>query len=183
MTDRRCPRLLLLCLLLLLGVAEGARAQEDGVSRGDSIVRGSLEELKNLRRVALVVTRSPVIDVQDTGQSLIAEAYKAESGLRRRHVYPHATIARRLNEYIRKYQSMTAVDRLAEADYIIFFNLLEYRRALNGTYPYGELFIILQKGAGPSHQPRIVWKAEKVMWADDAVKQFIKSLKRVRGEK
>jgi len=174
-------RLLLLSLLLLIGGAGGARAQEGAERRReDSLIRGSLEELKDLRRVALIVTRSPVIDAQDMGRSLIAEAYKAESGLRRRHVYPHATIARRLNEYIRKYRSMSAVDRVAEADYIIFFNLLEYRRALNGTYPYGELFIILQKGGGA---PRIVWKAEKVMWADDAAKKFIKSLKRVRGEK
>jgi hypothetical protein len=77
---------------------------------------------------------------------------------------------------------LSAVQHLAEADYIIYFNLLEYRRTINGIYPYGELYVIRNQRADNSLAPRIVWRTEKAMWAEDAVKQFIKALKKVRGE-
>lgn len=113
---------------------------------------------------------------------MIAAAYKAGAFPRREFAYSYSTIARKLNQYIRKYKSMSAVEQIAEADYIIFFNLLEYRRTVSGLYPYGELVVIRQGKSGTSQPPQIIWKARKVMWAEDAIKEFIKTLKRVRGE-
>lgn len=173
------PRILQIVVVVLLACAGITYAQENAHS---DLVRGSLAEINDLRRFKLVVIRSPVIDVRDTEKSLIAEAYKEEIPSRRLY-FPFATIARKLNEYIRKYRSMSAVERIADADYIILFNLLEYRRFLNGAYPYGELFVIVTERDDPPRPARIVWQARKVMWAEDAAKDLIKSLKSVRGER
>ena len=35
-------------------------------------------------------------------------------------------------------------DRIADADYIIYFNVVEYRKILDTVYPYGELFVIVK---------------------------------------
>jgi hypothetical protein len=100
----------------------------------------------------------------------------------RTHPYPYRVIARKLNEYIRKGRGMTAAGHASEADYVLFFNVLEYRRSLNGVYPYGELYVVLTRGDDGSQQPRIIWKTRKVMWAEDAAKEFLRELRRVRGE-
>jgi hypothetical protein len=122
-----------------------------------------------------------VLDVRGPDPSALLEA--AGSGTVRMHPYPYRVIARKLNEYIRKQRGMTAVGHVSEADFVIYFNVLEYRRALNGAYPYGELFVILNGGSEGKPQPRVIWKSRKALWAEDAVKEFLKELKRLRGEK
>lgn len=146
------------------------------------LVQGSLAELNDLRHVKLIVMRNSVIDIRDMKKSLIDEAYQAQS-TGRRHIYSFNTLARKLNEYIRKYGSISAVEQISEADFIVLFNLLEYRRFLNGAYPYGELFVILQDKTDAQRPARIIWQAKKVMWAEDAMKELIKELKSARGER
>ena len=77
---------------------------------------------------------------------------------------------------------MTAVTEVTDADYVILFNLLEYRTVLNTTYPYGELFVVIKGSPETQTPPRIVWKSRKVQWAGDAVSDLIKQLRTVRGE-
>lgn len=165
-----------------MSVGESRAAQ--GSSADGEIVRGSLEELRALRSIALVVNKSSVIDARDMSKALIEAAYKAgeQQGPRRRFNYAYATVARQINRYIQKYGGMTAAERFSDADYIIFFNLLEYRRTINGLYPYGELYIILPEKPGSSSPARIVWRSKGATWAEDATKDFIKALKQVRGE-
>ena len=143
----------------------------------------ALLEIKWRRRAVLLIIRSPVVDVSGANGSIVAEALKASPANARRYPYPYRVMVRRLNEYIRKYRSMSAVEEIERADYIICFNLLEYRRVLNSMYPYGELFVILNQGPEHWDSLRIVWKTKKVMFAEDAVREFLKDLKRVRGEK
>lgn len=148
----------------------------------DKTFEGSLNEIKDKQRVFLVATRSRVVDVSGPDPSTLIEALG--DGSVRTHTYPYTVIARKLNEYIRKSRGMTAVGSAAEADYVIYFNVLEYRRTINGIYPYGELFVILNRDAvGNSQPPRIVWRTRKPTWAEDAAKEFLRELKRTRGER
>ena len=71
---------------------------------------------------------------------------------------------------------------MSEADYVIFFNVVEFRRILNTPYPYGELFVIVKGSPEMLKPPRVVWRAKKVLFAEDAISDLIKDLKAVRGE-
>lgn len=179
----RCVARTALVCALLFGCPGYTRTQEPVAFTDSDVVEGSLDELKDKQRVLLVVTRSSVIDSRGLGKSVIADAYKADPRHTRRYRYTFNSIALKLNKYIRKYQSISAVDQIADADYILLFNLLEYRRSLGAAYPYGEMYAILNQPPASEHPPRIVWKAKKVMWAEDAANEFIKSLKAVRGER
>jgi hypothetical protein len=142
----------------------------------------SLEEIRGKRRVFLLATRSQVVDARGPDPSALLEVLGA--GKVRTHYYPYSVVARKLNEYIRKRNGMMAVGDPSEADYIVYFNVLEYRRTINGVYPYGELFVILIRDAeGKPQQPRIIWRTRKVLWAEDAAKEFLSELRRVRGER
>jgi len=60
--------------------------------------------------------------------------------------------------------------------------VVEYRRILNAVYPYGELFVIVKGSPQDSKPPRIVWRAKKVLFAGDAIRDLIRDLKAFRGE-
>ncbi|HEY6187814.1 MAG TPA: hypothetical protein VIW80_09060 [Pyrinomonadaceae bacterium] len=150
---------------------------------GVDAAQGSLMEIKERRRAFLIVVRSSVIDADDSGASIVKEALETDARDARRHFYPYNVIARKLNEYMRKHHSMSAVDEVWQADYIIYFNLVQYRRTINGVYPYGELYVILNRGADDAKPARIIWKTKKILWAEDAVKEFLSELKRTRGER
>ena len=139
-----------------------------------------MAEVREKKRALLLVFRSGVIDTTDNDRAMIEFALKADPQ-NRRYRLAYETIASKLNNYIRKYKSMTAAAQLNDADYVIFFNLLEYRRILNTTYPYGELFVIV-KGTAAETRPHVVWKSKKIQWAGDAVNNLIKDLKSIRGE-
>ena len=55
-------------------------------------------------------------------------------------------------------------------------------RILNAIYPYGELFVIVKGSPQESKPPRIVWRARKMLVAEDAIRDLIKALKALRGE-
>jgi hypothetical protein len=139
-----------------------------------------LAEVREKRRALLLVFRSGVIDTTDNDRAMIEFALKADPQ-NRRYRLAYEQIASKLNRYIRKYKSMTAAAQLSDSDYVIFFNVLEYRRILNATYPYGELFVIV-KGDAAQTRPHVVWKSKKIQWAGDAVDDLIKDLKSIRGE-
>ncbi|MGH9900279.1 MAG: hypothetical protein ACRD68_00395 [Pyrinomonadaceae bacterium] len=170
-------------MAILLGCRELADATDTRPADRDEDARWNLLEIREGRRVVLLINRSGVVDAGGSDGSVVAAALKADPRGARRYSYPYRVIARKLNDYIRKYRSMSAVDETAQADYIIYFNLVEYRRLLNGVYPYGELFVIVNPRPGGRESPGVIWKTKKLMMAEDAVKEFLKELKRVRGEK
>ena len=160
--------------------------QSDNASEsggGGVAVTGSLAELKNRRRVILLVRRSAVVDSRGRADALLKEAYAAgAAGASLRYPRIYNSLAQHLNRYMNKYQSISSVRSVPEAEFIIFFNLLEYRRPLGYPYPYGELFVILNDTAN-GRRPRVIWKTRKnSMWVEDAVKDLIRDLKTVRGE-
>lgn len=181
---RHFPRTLItfiLPLLLVGGAAPCARAQD--VAAEPTVVRGSLAELKGKRHVVLVVNRSEVVDAREPGRAIIEAAYKTTTRQSRNYRFTYNTLARKLNGYMKKHGSISAVEQAAQADFIVFFNLLEYRRSLGVYYPYGETYVISNRPPAPDGQPRILYKSRKVMWAEDSINELIRDLKAVRGEK
>ena len=142
----------------------------------------SLSEIRDKQNALLVVFKSRVLDVNDRERAIIEDVLKADPYPKGRYRWVYGQLARKLNKYIKKYKSLTAATELAEADYVIFFNVVEFRRILNTPYPYGELFVIVKGSPETLKPPRVVWRAKKVLFAEDAIGELIKDLKAVRGE-
>ena len=180
----RCTKVILLLLLIvwLMGYPTLNQAGQNSVDANGSVVTGSLEELRNSQRVLVLVNRSSVMDSRGQAKTILDEAYNTNPETRLRYPRLYNSLARKLNNYMKKYQSIRPAEDIAGADFIIFFNLLEYRRPLGVPYPYGELFVILNKRAN-GKPARIVWKSRKSsMWVEDAIGDFLKDLRAVRGE-
>jgi hypothetical protein len=176
---RRISRVILLAAFLIICPAP-APAQQGSSNEG--AIRGSLSELRDKRRILLMVRRSVVVDASGQGRVILSEAYQPSVEPRGRFARIYNELARKLNRYMVKFQSISAARNISEAEFIVLFNLLEYRRPLGRPYPYGELFVILNDRV-QGHEPRIIWKTRKSpVWAEDAVDQFIRDLKAARGE-
>lgn len=142
----------------------------------------SMAELRDKRSALLVVFKSRVLDVNDRDSAIIQDVLKADPYPKGRYRWVYAQLAQKLNKYIRKYRSLTAATDLADADYVIFFNVVEFRRILNTPYPFGELFVIVKGSPETLTPPRVVWRAKKMLFAEDAISAFIRDLKALRGE-
>jgi hypothetical protein len=143
---------------------------------------GSLSELQYRDRALLVVFRSGVVSADPNDADVLDLVLKADPEPRSRHRYVYSVIAKKLNSYFRKYKSLSAATQLSDADCVIFFNLVEYRHILNTSYPFGELYIILKGMPENQRPPRVIWKSRKVSWVADAVDEFLRELRSVRGE-
>lgn len=164
----------LILLIFLLYLPTAAQAP---VGEGNS-----LAEVRDKHSVLLVVFKSRVLDAGDREQSIIEDVLKADPQPKGRNRWVYSQLAAKLNKYIRKYKSLSAARELSEADYVIFFNVVEYRNILNTFYPYGELFVIVKGSPETLKPPHVVWKARKVLIAEDAIGDLIKDLKAIRGE-
>jgi hypothetical protein len=166
---------------LVLLMCFSAMAQSPG-NEGAPVATNSLAEIRNMQNALLVVFKSNVLDVSDREHTIIQDVLKANPIPQGRYRWVYMQLARKLNNYIRKYKSLSAATELAEADYVIFFNVVEFRRILYTYYPYGELFVIVKGSPEKLKPPRIVWRARKMLIADDAIGELIKDLKAARGE-
>jgi hypothetical protein len=163
-------------ILFLLLLCSFAAAQSAGAETN------SLEEVRDKRSALLVVFKSRVLDVSDRERAIIDDVLKADPEPKGRYRWVYSQIAKKLNKYIQRYNSLTAARTLSSADYVIFFNVVEFRRILNTIYPYGELFVIVKGSPEERKPPRIVWRARKILSSEDAIGDLIKHLKAVRGE-
>jgi len=168
----KAPALILLLLMLCLSVTAQSPAADGN----------SLQEIRDKHSALLVVFKSRVIDVEDHERAIIEDVLKADPEPTGRYRWVYTQLARKLNKYIHKYKSLSAAHELSDADYVIFFNVVEFRRVLNTPYPYGELFVIVKGSPENLKPPRVVWRAKKVLDAEDAIGELIKDLKAVRGE-
>lgn len=163
-------------LLLLLHFCATAQAPVDDTN--------SLAEVRDKHSALLIVFKSRVIDVDVAGRerAIIDDVLKADPNPQGRYRWVYTQLAKKLNKYIHKYKSLSAANELSEADYVIFFNVVEFRRILNTPYPYGELFVIVKGSPEKLKPPRVVWRARKILFAEDAIGELIKDLKAIRGE-
>ena len=167
---------LLACVVSVLG-----QPAEPTVEKQNNHI-GNITELRGKQRALLVVFKSRVIDVENRERAIIDDVLKADPLPKGRYRFVYNELAHKLNKYINKYGSLSSARDLADAEYVIYFNVVEYRRILNAIYPYGELFVIVKGSPKDSKPPRIVWQAKKMMVATDAVGELLKALKALRGE-
>ena len=146
--------------------------------------RGTLADRKGLRRLALLVSRALVVDARDPALVALEDYRRALEGFPpRQHDAAARRVAEKINKYIRKYRSSTAVDSLKDADLVLVYKVTgERRSAVPGDpYVWGKLFIV---ALDAQRTPRVVWESE----GDDenpeeATGDFIKALRNARGEK
>ena len=168
-------------ILLLPLISFSAAAQEPG---GDSALSeaNSLAEVRNMQSALLLVFKSRVLELQDRERAIIQDVLKADPEQKGRNRWVYNIIAGKLNKYIRKYKSLIPARVLSEADYVIYFNVVEFRRILYTYYPYGELFVIVKGSPEKLKPPRVVWRTKKMLFAEDAIDYLIKDLRILRGE-
>jgi hypothetical protein len=143
---------------------------------------GTISDLHDKKRALLLVFKSRVVDVNDRDRAIIDDVLKADAQPKGRYRFAYNELARKLNKYINKYGSLSSARDLSDAEYVIFFNVVEFRRILNAVYPWGELFVIVKGSPRESRPPRIVWRAKKMMVGTDAIGDLVKALKALRGE-
>jgi hypothetical protein len=173
---------LFLAVLLLVWSASSVAQDGTTATMKSAHAGNSLVELRDKHRALLVVFRSRVVDVSDGERAIIEDVLKADPAPKGRNRWVYSELARKLNSYVRKYRSLTAADGLEDADYVIYFNVVEYRKILDAIYPYGELFVIVKGSPEQAKPPRVVWRANKISFAGDAIGDLIKELKAIRGE-
>jgi len=167
---------------LVLLICFSAMAQSPAGEGAPVASTNSLAEIRNMQNALLLVFKSRVLDVSDRERAIIQDVLKADPMPQGRYRWIYTQLAHKLNKYIRKYKSLSAASELANADYVIFFNVVEFRRILYTYYPYGELFVIAKGSPEKLKPPRIVWKARKMLIPEDAIGELIKDLKAARGE-
>jgi len=148
--------------------------------------RGPLSEIKDRRRAALLVSRAHTVDARDPSRAALDSYRRALAGdPPRPHAAGYRSAARGLNKYIRKYRSLSAVDTVGEADFVILFNVLRARRSFIPEEPFvfGKLFVIARPTVAGT-PPRVVWESEgDESSVEDALGDFLKALRALRGER
>ena len=167
---------------LLIAASSLALAQENDLPIKPAQPDSALGEIRDKHRALLLVFRSRVLDVSNGERAIIEDVLKADPQPKGRNRWVYSQLAGKLNKYIRKYRSLSAADGLADADYVIYFNVVEYRKILDTVYPYGELFVIVKGAPEQLKPPHVVWRAHKMLFAEDAIGDLIKELKAIRGE-
>lgn len=176
----------LLCLALLACGAgrPPASAGQTPYTHDEPAARGTLESVQGLRRMALLVSRAMVVDARDPALVALEDYRHALDGhAPRQHDAAARRVADKVNKYIRKYRSATAVDDLPDADLILVFKVTGQRRSALPEDPFiwGKLFVI---ALGPDRTPRIVWESRgDDTNPEDAAGDFLKALRNARGEK
>jgi len=176
----------LLCFALLacgVGLPRAATGQRP-YTRDESVPRGTLEGVNGLRRIALLVSRALVVDARDPALVALEDYRRALDGAPpRQHDAAARRVADKINKYIRKYRSSTAVENLSDADLVLVFKVTGQRRSAIADDPFvwGKLFVI---ALSADRSPRVVWESEgDDTNPEDATGDFIKALRNVRGEK
>ena len=168
-------------ILLVLLISFSAAAQQP-LAETVPTEPNSLEELRDMHNALLVVFKSRVLELADRERAIIQDVLKADPQPKGRYRWVYNQLAQKLDKYNRKYKSLFPARDLSEADYVIYFNVVEFRRILYTYYPYGELFVIVKGSPEKLKPPRVVWRTKKMLFAEDAIGDLIKDLKILRGE-
>ena len=171
-----------LFLVIFLFACTSAFAQARVAGLTSVRTSDSLVEIRDKRRALLVVFRSRVVDASGNERAIIDDVLRADPRPRGRFRRVYTMIGRKLDRYKHKYQSLFPAEGLADADYVIYFNVLEFRKILDRPYPYGELFVIVKGSPESAKPPRVVWRSNKALFAEDAIGNLLKELKAIRGE-
>lgn len=181
---RRAFGAALLCALVLCAAARAP--SQTGADDGEAeVARGEVSEIRDKRRALLVVSRSYSVDTRGPLRSVVEEVFEKPERAMLRHEYAHALVSRRLERYQREYGGLEIVETLGEADFVIVYKVVALHRSFSEDEPfvYGELFVFLNP-TEERPQPVLLWRSKGDHVAPgEAVGDFLKSLKAVRGQK
>jgi hypothetical protein len=165
-------------LSLCLFFAAAIRGQEQ------SAYRGALADIAGKSSVAILVARLGIVDAKEPERAIVEKALLTDRRqLSRAFGIAYSAIGPPLDKYAKKSKRLNGVRRLADAELIIFFSFLEFRRVLDSYYPYGELYLVARTPNGGKPVGRILWQTRKVMYAGDAAKELVKALKELDKSK
>ncbi|MCA1622104.1 MAG: hypothetical protein LC795_23100 [Acidobacteria bacterium] len=166
------------------GPSRAAGARQRAEVREARVPRGPLWEVTGRRRVALLVSKSLVVDAREPALAALEDYGRALAGSPPRlHAAGARIIAARLNKYIRKSRMMSAAGDYAEADLVIVYKVTGQRPSAIPTEPFvwGKMYVI---ALGSDRVARVVWESEgDNTSAEDAADDFIKAFRAARGEK
>ena len=162
-----------------------AAARQRAETRDARVVpRAPLWEVTGPRRVALLVSKSLVVDAREPALVALEDYRRALAGNPpRMHAAGARLIAGKLNKYIRKYRMMTAAEDYAEADLFFVFKVTGQRPSAIPSEPYvqGKLYVI---ALGADRAARVVWESDGDNTPpEEATDNFLKAYRAARGEK
>jgi hypothetical protein len=160
------------------------RAQEDGRME-ERVVSAPLAVIAGKKRAALIVSRSLSVDMRGKVRGIISEVFDKDSPANPRHDYAYELASRRLQKYVDEYGSLTLVESVEEADFVIVFKVIREVKSFSPEEPfvYGEMFVFLNRSV-EEPVPPLLWKTkDDHETPEDAVKEFVRQLKAVRGER
>ena len=175
----------LLFVALVLCAAARAPAQTADDDGEGGVERGELSEIRDKRRALLVVSRSYSVDTRGPLRSVVEEVFEKPTRAVLRHEYAYGLVSRRLERYEREYGGLEIVEALEEADFVIVYKVVAIHRSFSEDEPfvYGEMFVFLNRTPGRP-QPSLLWRSKgDHVSPGEAVGEFVKSLKAVRGQK
>ncbi|MET0625160.1 MAG: hypothetical protein ABW250_19635 [Pyrinomonadaceae bacterium] len=163
---------------------QAANARQRAEVREQRAPRGPLWEVTGRRRVALLVSKSLVVDAREPALAAFDDIRRALAGSPPQlHVPAARLIAARLNKYVRKYRMMTAADDYAKADLFIVFKVTGQRPSAIPAEPFvwGKMYVI---AVDADRSARVVWESEADDTpAEEAADEFLKAYRTARGEK
>lgn len=176
-----------LAVALLLALTPPAPARQDSQPRDDEegVLRAPLSELRDARRTLLVVSRMFAVDTRGPVRSVIDELFGDPPRTQPRHQYAYDLVAKRLDKYAAETRGLSVVETAEEAELIIVYKVVRQMRSFSKDEPfvYGEMFVFLNRGPG-EREPALVWRTKDDDASPEAaVKEFVKQLKAMRGEK
>ena len=151
----------------------------------ERVLRAPLSVIANKQRALLIVTRSLAVDTRGRVRGVINEVFDTEARSLPRHEYAYGLASKRLEKYAGERGSLTLVEKLEEADFVIVFKVVREVRSFAPEEPfiYGEMFVFLNKTPDES-EPALLWRSkDDTTSPEDAARELIKQLKLVRGEK
>lgn len=170
---------------VLRAAAQDGGGDDDDEVLGVSIARGELSEIRDKRRVLLLVSRSLSVDVRGSLQAVLDEVFGESPRPAPRHQHAYDQIARKFERYARDYRALTPVETLEEADFVVVYKAVAERRSYSPEEPFvfGEMYVFL-KTEGERPQPVLLWRTNgDRVTPGDAAGDFLKALKAVRGER
>ncbi len=171
-----------------IAAAQGGASSSQGAVveyEGDEVAPEEFERVREMRRVLLVTSKSLTADARGPARGVLEDVFRRPEAALRRHEYASQVIGKRLNRYIRRHRSMTAVESLAEAEFVIVFKVLNEQPSFIPTQPhvYGEMFVILNRSETRPRPVIVWWTKHNQTSIEDAVKDFLDDLRELRGEK
>ena len=181
--------LLFAALLPLAATPAPTRARQggDGEPRPDEqgIPRAPFSELRDARRVLLLVNRMLAVDTAGTPRAVYDETFLRPSRMPPRYDYAYALVERQLEKYRAQGGRLLGVEAVEEAELVVVYKVITQMRSFSRDRPfiYGEMFVFLNR-TQDEPEPALLWRTKDDQTSpEDATKEFIKQLKTLRGER